>query len=148
MLCCSGHLVEARAAGGDAHLVHSLAEFLIGASEGTYYGSSYSPGWGCDDGWLDAMNTSSMQHRLFNKALGPPLGLATNVSGVYRRGFASGTKVFVNHSDQVTHGGQGWSACIWWSDGEVSSWSGTKAAGTGVGCAEQPPPAAAAVGGG
>ena len=36
--------------------------------------------------------------------LGPSLGLATNVSGVYR---ASGTRFFVNHSDQVMPGGQG-----------------------------------------
>lgn len=117
-----GHMVEARAPGGDGLLVHALAAYLVGASNGTFFGSSFSPGWGCDDGWLDAMNASTLQARLFAKALGAPLGPASNRSSVYRREFRSGTRVFLNSSAGGRHG-FGWAACIWWSDGEVSAWN-------------------------
>jgi hypothetical protein len=115
------HAVEARAAGGDRDLVHALATFLIGASPHSYFGSSYSPGWGCDDGWLDAMNSSSLQAQLFSKRLGDPLGVATNHTSVYTRRFKAGTDVWLNH----TAGGKkglGWAACIFWADGVVNKW--------------------------
>ena len=115
------HAVEARAAGGDRDLVHALATFLVGASPHTYFGSSFSPGWGCADGWLDAMNASTPQAKLFSKPLGAPLGGATNQTSVYTRRFAAGTDVWLNH----TAGGKkglGWAACIFWADGETSAW--------------------------
>jgi len=55
-----------------------------------------------------------------------------------------GTSMSRKSSDEKTFlpAGEGWSACIWWSDGEVSSWSGNKAAGPGVGCHRVVPPQA------
>ena len=55
-----------------------------------------------------------------------------------------GTNMSRKSSDEKTFlpAGEGWSACIWWSDGEVSSWSGNKAAGPGVGCHRVVPPQA------
>ena len=46
-------MVQARAATGNASAAFHLAEFLVGVGSYTYLGISHSPGWGCNDGWLE-----------------------------------------------------------------------------------------------
>jgi len=59
-------------------LEFSLAAFLIGAEEGTYFG--YSWGWRAEHGWFEWQPE-------FDKPLGPPKGPAVRAGNTWRREF-------------------------------------------------------------
>ena len=88
----------------------SLAAFLIGASNYSYY--ACTNGWGYDNGW-------ELWPADYDRPLGAPLGHASrNSAGVWRRDFALNTSVFLATSDQTD---DGWgSSCIRWGDGHVT----------------------------
>jgi hypothetical protein len=66
----------------------SLAAFLIGASNHSYY--ACTEGWGFDKGWSNWSPD-------FDRPLGAPVAAAGHTSGgVYHRKFASGTAVWLN----------------------------------------------------
>jgi hypothetical protein len=95
---------------GNSMYARSLAAFLIGASNYSYYGCTN--GWGFTDGW-------SRWSTDYDRPLGVPTGKAVKTNaGVWTRAFASGTKVFLATKDQST---KEWgSSCIRWSDGHVT----------------------------
>ena len=87
----------------------SLAAFLIGASEYSYYGCTN--GWGFSDGW-------ELWSDDYDRPLGPPLGPANRTATGWRRKFQSGTEVWLDIKDQTaSHWG---SSCIRWADGHVT----------------------------
>lgn len=148
----TGHIVQARAASFNSSTVFHVAEFLIGVGPYTYLGVSHSPGWGCDDGWLDTGVPGDPE--LFARPLGAPLAPYTrtpngavpiphkhNATGtggwIYTRSFAKNTHVWLNLTDA-----DGWDharkcvaakapwpmrptcpqLCIWWGDGALTKW--------------------------
>ncbi|XP_065830203.1 uncharacterized protein [Oscarella lobularis] len=80
-------LVEAHAGYHDSckNITNSLAAFLIGAGEYSYYGCS--SGWYVDETHMDWITW----HPEYDKPLGKPTGPATKEGDVYTRHFASGT---------------------------------------------------------
>jgi len=90
----------------------SLAAFLIGATEYSYY--ACTNGWGIHDGWEDWSPD-------YDRALGEPKGPAERTahgSEIWRREFASGTVVYLKTSDETDS--EWGSSCIRWSDGNVT----------------------------
>ncbi len=86
----------------------TLAAFLIAANEYSYYGCT--DGWTLQDGWDEIWQNPDYQ-----KALGEPKSEAIydNETQIYRREFASGTKVWMDWQWQ--------SFCIQWSDGTITT---------------------------
>ena len=92
---------------GNSMYNRSLAAYLVGASEYSYY--SCTEGWGFHDGW-DVWSPD------FDRPLGAPLGPATRTKGGrWTRKFASGTHVWLDTADQTDS--EWGSACIVWADG-------------------------------
>ena len=88
----------------------SLAAFLIGASEHSYY--ACTEGWGFPSGW-DKWNPD------YDRPLGAPNGPAVRTGTSWQRTFASGTSVWLETKDQLPHA---WgSSCIRWADGHVTA---------------------------
>jgi len=88
-----GYLVQAHVAYmdyGKYPAVDSLAAFLIGAGDHSYYGTG---GW-ISDSLEDVQKRWSQE--LFERPLGKPLSKATMSGAVYERHFASGTWVEFN----------------------------------------------------
>eukprot|EP00118_Oscarella_pearsei_P025517 m.308315 g.308315 ORF g.308315 m.308315 type:complete len:351 (+) comp43746_c0_seq1:72-1124(+) len=89
-----GKLVQAHAGYGQdgsdnrcQNITNSLAAFLIGAGEYSYYGCSR--GWFVDADHMDWLTW----HPEYDKPLGKPMGQATKAGSVYSRRFSSGTAV-------------------------------------------------------
>lgn len=74
-----GHVVQARAATTNESSVFHAAEFLVGAGEYTYLGISHSPGWGCDDGWLEPGVPGDPD--FWRRPLGEPMADFSRVAG-------------------------------------------------------------------
>lgn len=89
--------------GADASLRFnaSLAAYLVGAVEYSYYGCTM--GWTLSEGW-------EVVHPEYTYPLGEPLGEATLANGVWSRGFTSGTRVWLD-AEQWQH------PCIRWGNG-------------------------------
>ena len=94
---------------GNAMYNASLAAYLIGASNYSYY--ACTKGWGFSDGW-------SVWSPDYNRPLGAPLGPANRTQTGWRRKFVSGTEVWLDTLDQTPNA---WgSSCIRWADGHVT----------------------------
>ena len=88
--------------GADNHcegITNSLAAFLIGAGEGSFYACSTD--WAVDPLWPAPGHPSDWMtwHAEYSRPLGTPLGLGVrSPAGVWTRAFASGTRVEFNES--------------------------------------------------
>jgi hypothetical protein len=90
-------------------ITNSLAAFLIGAGEGSYY--HCSRGWISNSSFPDADDEWLTWREEYDRPLGAPTGPAVKTGAVYTRGFASGTHV---RFDTTTNTGT-----ITWAGGEV-----------------------------
>ena len=88
----------------------SLAAFLVGMSEYSYYACTQS--WGYTSGW-DKWSDD------YDRPLGEPRSAAhRSPGGVYHRAFASGTEVWLDSKDETA---SAWgSSCIKWADGHIT----------------------------
>jgi len=98
----------------------SLAAFLIGAGEYSYYActGNSNQGWGMNNGW-DQWSLD------YSRPLGKPLGLAAHntKTNVWHRKFASGTQVWLDGGADDWKAGWG-TPCIQWADGHTTGKNG------------------------
>lgn len=111
---------------------NSLAAFLIGAGEYSYY--HCAPGWGSDARWPSVPDDWLDWRKEYDAPLGAPIGLARKHpsatsahASLWSRSFASGTRVaFDGGSNNGT---------IWWANGVVQSGEPRSLTAVARGCA-------------
>jgi hypothetical protein len=148
----TGHIVQARAATQNKSTVFHIAEFLISAGPYTYLGASHGwgcdDGWfelgvpGDPHIWERPLGKPlGAMHRVPNGAPPMPSKHGKEMTGgwVYTRSFDKGTHVWLNltdgakwkHARSCERPNHAWpdpmvlgcpQVCIWWGDGNVTSW--------------------------
>ena len=121
--------------GTGPNFISTLANFLLGAYEGAWFG--VGEGWSGDgenacNAWLhpDTTSTGAELPKEYTNKLGAPLGdYATKDNGAFglalTRKFASGTRVYVGHNPEVPCVGSKGKCkvghCIFWGNGDISA---------------------------